>query len=431
MTPSRLGRYDITGTLGQGAMGIVYRAHDPLIERAVAIKTVACAGLPEKEAEEFEQRFFREAKSAGKLNHPNIVTIHDIGRDGDLAWIAMELLDGRSLRDILDAGAGLSCERAIEIAAAVADALAFAHAGGIVHRDVKPANIMVLANGSVKIADFGIAQLPGGSLTLAGSVLGSPKYMSPEQVVGHKADGRSDIFALGSVLYEMLTGQPPFSGDNLHATMYQVVHKVVSRPSEVRAGLPPAIDAIVARAMAKEPAARYQDAAEMAAELRRVLDTTAATLPGTTLAAPPVTAGAEKTAPRNSLLRGIFVGGAVALVATAAFLLLRPAAVTAPAPQAASDRPVPAATPPAAVAAESTGKPAGQPSAATSGNGKPTAPAKAAAGNWQAALQSAMKACEAESVFSRVVCIEKARWKHCPGHWGEIADCPSAAAEKR
>ena len=431
MTPSRLGRYEITGTLGQGAMGIVYRAHDPLIERVVAIKTVACAGLPEKEAEEFEQRFFREAKSAGKLNHPNIVTIHDIGRDGDLAWIAMELLDGRSLRDILDAGAGLSCERAIEIAAAVADALAFAHAGGIVHRDVKPANIMVLANGSVKIADFGIAQLPGGSLTLAGSVLGSPKYMSPEQVIGHKADGRSDIFALGTVLYEMLTGQPPFSGDNLHATMYQVVHKTVPAPSEVCAGLPPAIDAIVARAMAREPAARYQDAAEMAAELRRVLDTTAATLPGTGLAPPPVTANAENAGPRNPLLRGIFVGGAVALVATAAFLLLRPAAVTAPVPQAASERPVPAATPPAAVAAESTGKPAGQPSAATSGNGKPTAPAKAAPGNWQSALQSAMKACEAESVFSRVVCIEKARWKHCPGHWGEIADCPSAAAEKR
>ena len=431
MTPSRLGRYDITGTLGQGAMGIVYRAHDPLIERVVAIKTVACAGLPEKEAEEFEQRFFREAKSAGKLNHPNIVTIHDIGRDGDLAWIAMELLDGRSLRDILDAGAGLSCERAIEIAAAVADALAFAHAGGIVHRDVKPANIMVLANGSVKIADFGIAQLPGGSLTLAGSVLGSPKYMSPEQVIGHKADGRSDIFALGTVLYEMLTGQPPFAGDNLHATMYQVVHKAVPAPSEVCAGLPPAIDAIVARAMAREPAARYQDAAEMAAELRRVLDTTAATLPGTGLAPPPATANAENAGPRNPLLRGIFVGGAVALVATAAFLLLRPAAVTAPAPQAGSDRPVPTNAPPAAFVTETTGKPAGQPSAVASNNAKSTAPAKATAGNWQSALQSAMKACEAESVFSRVVCIEKARWKHCPGHWGEIADCPSAAAEKR
>jgi serine/threonine-protein kinase len=433
MTLSRLGRYDITATLGRGAMGVVYRAHDPLIERIVAIKTVACAGLPEKEAEEFEQRFFREAKSAGKLNHPNIVTIHDIGREGDLAWIAMEFLDGRSLRDILDSGAGLSCERAIEIAAAIADALAFAHASGIVHRDVKPANIMVLANGSVKITDFGIAQLPGGSLTMAGSVLGSPKYMSPEQVTGHKADGRSDIFALGTVLYEMLTGQPPFSGDNLHATMYQVVHKMPPAPSGCCAGLPPAVDAIVARAMAKDPAARYQDAAEMAGELRRVLDTTAATLPGTAPATAPRTAPPDPAKPRSSLLRGVFIGGAVALVATAAFLLLRPAAVTAPVPQADSERPAAVNTPPSTTVADSPVKaPAAAPPAPAGGSPKSNAAGKTTApGNWQAALQSALKACEAESVFSRVVCIEKARWKHCPGHWGEIADCPSASSEKR
>jgi serine/threonine protein kinase len=230
MSLKQLGRYEITGTLGRGAMGVVFQARDPLIERVVAIKTVACAGLSDKDAEEFEQRFFREAKSAGQLNHPNIVTIHDVGRSDELAYIAMEYLSGESLRDILDSSAPLSCTRIIEIVAAVADGLAFAHAQGIVHRDIKPANIMVQDSGGVKITDFGIAQLPGGSLTMAGAVLGSPKYMSPEQVAGQKADGRADIFSLGTVLYEMLTGQPPFSGDNMHATMYQVVHSLSMQP---------------------------------------------------------------------------------------------------------------------------------------------------------------------------------------------------------
>jgi serine/threonine protein kinase len=286
MSLKQLGRYEITGTLGRGAMGVVFQARDPLIERVVAIKTVACAGLSDKDAEEFEQRFFREAKSAGQLNHPNIVTIHDVGRSDELAYIAMEYLSGESLRDILDSSAPLSCTRIIEIVAAVADGLAFAHAQGIVHRDIKPANIMVQDSGGVKITDFGIAQLPGGSLTMAGAVLGSPKYMSPEQVAGQKADGRADIFSLGTVLYEMLTGQPPFSGDNMHATMYQVVHKDPPAPSSCSPHLPRELDPIVARAMAKDPVERYQSAAEMAADLRRLADSTAVTLPAGNLPEP-------------------------------------------------------------------------------------------------------------------------------------------------
>jgi serine/threonine-protein kinase len=250
-------------------MGTVYSAHDPLIERTVAIKTVGCTGLSREEAEAFEQRFYREAKSAGRLNHPNIVTIHDVGRSDDLAYIAMEFLSGRSLRDILDSGVVLPLERIAEIAAEIADGLAFAHANDVVHRDIKPANIMVLDNNTVKIADFGVALLPNGSHTVAGTAFGSPKYMSPEQVTGQKADGRSDIFSLGAVLYEMLTGRPPFSGDDLTAILYQVLNSAPPLPSSFNPGLPRGFDRIVARAMAKDPDKRYQNAAEMAAHLRK------------------------------------------------------------------------------------------------------------------------------------------------------------------
>ncbi|MBS1161646.1 MAG: Protein kinase [Proteobacteria bacterium] len=250
-------------------MGTVYRAHDPLIDRTVAIKTVGCAGLSRDEAEAFEQRFYLEAKSAGRLNHPNIVTIHDVGRCDDLAYIAMEYLTGQTLREILDSGVVLTPERSAEIAARVADGLAFAHANNVVHRDIKPANIMVLENGSVKIADFGVALMPSGSLTVSGTAFGSPKYMSPEQVMGQKADGRSDIFSLGVVLYEMLAGRPPFTGDDLNAILYQVLNSAPPLPSSYNPNLPRGFDRIVARALAKNPEKRFQNAAEMAAALRQ------------------------------------------------------------------------------------------------------------------------------------------------------------------
>jgi len=250
-------------------MGTVYKAHDSLIERTVAIKTVNFSGLSHEEAEAFEERFYREAKSAGRLNHPNIVTIHDVGRSDDLAYIAMEYLPGQSLRDLLDSGVVLPLERIAEIAAQIAEGLAFAHANDVVHRDIKPANIMVLDNDIVKIADFGVALLPSGSHTVAGTAFGSPKYMSPEQVTGLKADGRSDIFSLGAVLYEMLAGRPPFTGDDLNAILYQVLNSAPPLPSSINPGLPHGFDRIVARALAKNPDKRYQYAAEMAADLRK------------------------------------------------------------------------------------------------------------------------------------------------------------------
>jgi eukaryotic-like serine/threonine-protein kinase len=263
----QLGRYEIIDELGRGAMGVVYKARDPLIDRVLAIKTVGL-DLSRDEAQAFEQRFYREAKSAGRLNHANIVTIHDVGRSDSIAYIAMEFLQGRSLRGIIDSGVVLPPEKVAEITAQVADGLAFAHDNGIVHRDIKPPNIMVLDSGLVKITDFGIALLPSGSRTLSGTVFGSPKYMSPEQVVGRKVDGRADIFSLGAVLYELLTGFAPFFGGDLDGLFYQVINEMPVAPSERNKALPPAFDYIVAKAMAKHPDDRYQNGRAMAADLR-------------------------------------------------------------------------------------------------------------------------------------------------------------------
>lgn len=267
MNKQNIGRYEIISELGQGAMGVVYRALDPLLERTVAIKTISL-DLSKDEFEEFEQRFYREARSAGRLNHPNIVTIHDVGNTENIAYMAMEFLEGVELRDIMDAGTQLDLDRIVEIVSQVADGLAFAHEHGVVHRDIKPSNIMILKNGVAKITDFGIALIPSSSRTMAGMVLGSPKYMSPEQVVGQDVDRRSDIFSLGVLLYEMLTGKPPFHGENISAIMYRILNEMPIAPATLKPELPEAFDHIVAKALAKHPDDRYQSADEMAADLR-------------------------------------------------------------------------------------------------------------------------------------------------------------------
>lgn len=267
MIKQNIGRYEIISEIGQGAMGVVYRALDPMLERTVAIKTISL-DLSKDEFEEFEQRFYREAKSAGRLNHPNIVTIHDVGNTDNVAYMAMEFLEGVELRDIMDAGAQLEIDKIVEIVSQVADGLEFAHEHGVVHRDIKPSNIMILKNGLAKITDFGIALIPSSSRTMAGMVLGSPKYMSPEQVVGQDVDRRSDIFSLGVMLYEMLTGKPPFSGDNISAIMYRILNETPMAPSTIKPELPEVFNYIVARALAKHPDDRYQSAAEMAVDLR-------------------------------------------------------------------------------------------------------------------------------------------------------------------
>jgi len=271
MPLEQLGRYEIIRELGHGAMGIVYKARDPLIDRIVAIKTIFL-DLSATESAEFEQRFYREAKSAGRLSHSNIVTIHDVGKSNAIAYIAMEFLDGQSLREILDSGVVLPPEKIVDIVAQVADGLAFAHEKGIVHRDIKPSNIMVSDSGTVKITDFGIALLPTGSRTMAGNVFGSPKYMSPEQVMGHIVDGRADIFSLGTVLYEMLTGFPPFSGGDLNAVIDQVINQTPPAPGRRNKGVAPVFDHIIAKAMAKKPDDRYSTAQAMATDLRNFRD---------------------------------------------------------------------------------------------------------------------------------------------------------------
>ena len=291
MSLDRIGRYEIVEELGHGSMGVVYKARDPLLDRVVALKTVGLA-LSREEAEAFEQRFYREAKSAGRLNHANIVTVHDVGKNDSVAYIAMEFLPGQSLREILDSGVVLPIEKIVDIAAQVADGLAFAHASGIVHRDIKPPNIMVLDSGVVKITDFGIALLPTGSRTLAGTVFGSPKYMSPEQVVGRPVDGRADIFSLGAVLYEMLTGFAPFFGGDLEAVLYQVINEMPAPPSARNKSLPPAFDHIAGRALAKHPEDRYSDARAFAADLRNFRELR-----------PPVAPAEQRTLERRAIRR--------------------------------------------------------------------------------------------------------------------------------
>ncbi|MDD5180132.1 MAG: serine/threonine-protein kinase [Gallionellaceae bacterium] len=264
----QLGRYEIIGELGQGAMGVVYKAKDPLIDRVVAIKTINL-GLAQEEKEEYEGRFYQEAKAAGRLSHPHIVTVYDVGKSGDIAYIAMEFLQGRELREILNDGQRLPVDQVLDITAQVALGLDYAHEHGIVHRDVKPSNIMVVRDGHAKITDFGIARMASSAIrTQTGMVLGSPKYMSPEQVMGKLADQRSDIFSLGVMLYEMLTGQAPFTGENVNAIMYQTLNTVPPSPSTLNPEVPGMLNFIVAKALAKGLDDRYQNAKEFANDLR-------------------------------------------------------------------------------------------------------------------------------------------------------------------
>ena len=269
---SQLGRYEILSEIGQGAMGVVYKAKDPLIDRVVAIKTINL-GLAMEEKEEYEGRFYQEAKAAGRLSHPNIVTIYDVGKSGDVAYIAMEFLQGRELRDIMNEGEILPVEKALDIAAQVARGLAYAHEHGIVHRDVKPSNIMVASDGHVKITDFGIARMASAAVhTQTGMVVGSPKYMSPEQVMGKEIDQRSDVFSLGVMLYEILTGQVPFAGENVNAIMYQTLNSIPMPPRSVNPGVPEMANFIVSKALSKGAEDRYQNAYDFAADLRTCRD---------------------------------------------------------------------------------------------------------------------------------------------------------------
>src|SRR4051812_17592232 len=282
---STLGRYKIISELGQGAMGVVYKAVDPIIDRTVAIKTINL-NLSKSELEEYEARFQQEIKAAGRLNHPNIVTIYDVGKTESVAYMAMEFLEGSELKDMIASGNLPGTDQVVDIISQVADGLWFAHQQDIVHRDVKPSNIMVLKGGIAKITDFGIARLPNSAVkTMTGLILGSPRYMSPEQVIGKSIDARSDIFSLGVVLYEALTCVAPFEGDNVTPIMSSPVNPTPPPPSPHTRAIPPMLDLIVAKAMAKLLEDRYQSIKELSEDLREVKRQMDATRPATALKA--------------------------------------------------------------------------------------------------------------------------------------------------
>jgi eukaryotic-like serine/threonine-protein kinase len=275
--PANLGRYKILKELGRGAMGLVYLGKDPTIQRFVAIKTMRLDQIDEPEKmQEIKTRFFREAESAGRLSHPNIVTIYDAGEQDELGYIAMEFVEGHCLKEWSRKTNLMPLSDVVQTVASVADALDYAHQQGVVHRDIKPANIMIAKDRLVKVMDFGIAKVASNSRTQTDIVLGTPTYMSPEQIAGKKVDGRSDVFSLGTVLFELLTGQPPFTADNLSALLFAITHHPHPDVQSLRHDLPPMFQEIINRALQKELPQRYRRAAELAQDLRACLHCLAA-----------------------------------------------------------------------------------------------------------------------------------------------------------
>jgi serine/threonine-protein kinase len=267
----RIGRYKIVRELGRGAMGVVYHAIDPNIGRPVAIKTIHFGGnrKPE-EIERMRERLFREARSAGMLSHPGIVTIYDVEQQGDLAYIAMEYVDGPTLDHVLSEPEPLDSTRMFSILGQTAVALDYAHSKGIVHRDIKPANIMLSEDGTSKIADFGIAKITAAeNLTMTGSIVGTPHYMSPEQVQGQPVDGRSDMFSLAVIAYEMLTGEKPYTGEHLTTVVYKIVAEEPVLPHRLNPSLSTAIENVLRKALSKKPDARYRNCQEFVESLEK------------------------------------------------------------------------------------------------------------------------------------------------------------------
>ncbi|HTZ96901.1 MAG TPA: serine/threonine-protein kinase [Terriglobales bacterium] len=270
-----LGRYELVAELGRGAMGVVYKARDPKIDRFVAVKTISLLHVDNSEAQSYRERFFHEAQAVGRLVHPGIVTVFDVGEDPETRtpYIVMEYVDGKSLDRFLgEKGGKLSIDTALQLVEQLAEALDCAHGQGIVHRDIKPANILITKAGHPKITDFGIAKLNVSHLTLPGQVLGSPAYMSPEQLNDEPFDGRSDLFSLGVILYNMVSGHRPFQGNSVTTVCFKVTNRDPLPPSAFDPGLPAGLDAIVSRAMAKEPGERYQRGLEFALDARELRD---------------------------------------------------------------------------------------------------------------------------------------------------------------
>jgi len=296
---TRAGRYQIVSELGRGSMGVVYQGFDPIIGRTVAIKTMLTEGFAPAEFEEYKARFQREAQSAGILAHPNIVTVYDFGEDSGVLYLAMEFLEGKSLQALVEEQTILPVETIIPMYEQVCSALDHAHRHRIVHRDIKPANIMILESGLVKVTDFGIAKMMSMGMTQAGQILGTPNYMSPEQVKGRSVDGRSDIFSLGVILYELVTGEKPFGGQNITTVIYKIINENPISPRELDATIPVGLSYVIQKALAKSQDERYQTCRELAEDLRNYRSVGGAAAPSATviLRVPPIQAPPPEALP--------------------------------------------------------------------------------------------------------------------------------------
>ena len=269
--PRKIGRYHVDGVLGRGAMGVVYKAHDPKIDRVVAVKTIHPTLLQTPDGADLRQRFWREAQAAARCLHANIVAVFDCDEQDGLPYIVMEYVQGRELQDFLRYTPRVDAETTVSIVGQMLAGLGFAHANGVVHRDLKPANVILLEGGRVKVADFGVARLDTTSFTQHGAVLGSPGFMAPEQFTGTGVDHRTDIFATGIVLYLMLTGQRPFPGERTTEVMYKILHHDPIDVCLLNAQLPARLSPVVRQALAREPADRFQSAEAFARSLREAL----------------------------------------------------------------------------------------------------------------------------------------------------------------
>jgi eukaryotic-like serine/threonine-protein kinase len=269
--PAQIGRYRVEGVIGSGTMGVIYRAHDPVLDRAVAIKLIRPDLLEGMEREEFLERFSREAKAAGSCAHPNIVAVYDFDLHEGSPFIAMEFVTGASLATVLRQGVQIPPRRVVSLVAQVLDALSAAHRLGIVHRDIKPANILLLVNGQVKLTDFGVSLLDGSSLTQHGTLIGTPSYMSPEQCRGDEVDQRSDLFSVGAVCYELLAGERLFSGRTTTELVSQVLAATTTKIADRLRLVPAELRPVLARALAPKPQQRFASAGAMADALRQSL----------------------------------------------------------------------------------------------------------------------------------------------------------------
>ena len=275
--PQTLGRYQLERVLGKGAMGIVYEALDPKLHRKVAIKTILVSQLDEETAKDFSMRFVREAHAVARLNHPNIVQVYDFGEEGDIAYLVMEFIRGDELKSSLATGGQFDRKECVRIMCELLDALDFAHEAGVVHRDIKPANVMLDGQGRTKLTDFGVARVTDSDRThaertQAGTVVGTPAYMSPEQIQGQRIDRRTDIFSAGVILYQFLTGQKPFTGEGAWTVAKKIIQEDPPMPSSINMALSPEFDRVVAKALAKNPDQRFATAREFSQALKRAAE---------------------------------------------------------------------------------------------------------------------------------------------------------------